>query len=401
MIDLAADTLAADAAATPNTGPNHQKTKTLKMPMTNAATAILLLLAAGGLAPRPGQFSSFDEAYHEFAQIQCIRWRAFVFFGRTFPMTSEPNIEDIRQAHARIKPFIHRTPVLTSRALNDMCAAEVFFKCENFQKAGAFKIRGAANAVVALSEEDAKKGVATHSSGNFAAALALAARSRGIAAYVVMPSNTPSVKKSAVAGYGAEIVYCEPTLEAREKGVAEVIAGTGATFVHPYNDYRIIAGQGTAALELIDEVEGLDAVLAPVGGGGLISGTAIATRALSAKTKIIAAEPKTADDAYRSLEAGRIIPSVNPKTISDGLKTSLGSLTFPIIKKYVSKIITVSEQETVDAMRHIWERMKIVVEPSAAVGFAAVLAGKSEFAGSRIGIILSGGNVDLTDLPWK
>jgi threonine dehydratase len=316
-------------------------------------------------------------------------------------MTGEPTIETIRQAHARIRPHIHRTPVLTSSALNQMCSAEIFFKCENFQKAGAFKIRGAANAVFSLSDNQAKTGVATHSSGNFAAALALAARSRGIRAYVVMPTSTPTVKKAAVEGYGASITFCEATLEAREKGVAGLIDRTGAAFVHPYNDYRIIAGQGTAALELVEEAPELDIVIAPVGGGGLISGTAIAVRSVSPKTLIMAAEPKMADDAYRSFKAGKIIPSNNPKTISDGLRTSLGDLTFPIIMKRVSDIVTVSEQETVDAMRHIWERMKIIVEPSASVGFAAVLARRCELAGKKIGIILSGGNVDLTDLPWK
>jgi threonine dehydratase len=316
-------------------------------------------------------------------------------------MTGEPTIEAIRLAHGRIRPFIHRTPVLTSSALCGMCGAEVFFKCENFQKAGAFKIRGATNAVLTLSDEEAKKGVATHSSGNFAAALALAARARGIKAHVVMPVNSPTVKKAAVKGYGADIVYCEPTLEARESGVAEVIERTGAAFVHPYNDYRIITGQGTAAVELIEEVGDLDVVMAPVGGGGLISGTAIATSALLSNAKVIAAEPKGADDAYRSLKAGSIVPSVNPKTISDGLRTSLGDLTFPIIRKYVSEIITVGEQETIDAMRLIWERMKIIVEPSAAVGFAAALARRDELKGKKIGIILSGGNVDLADLPWK
>jgi len=282
-----------------------------------------------------------------------------------------------------------------------MSEAELFFKCENFQKVGAFKIRGATNAVFILSNKEAMKGVATHSSGNHAAALALAARLRGIKAYVVMPNNAPQIKRAAVAGYGAEIILCQPTLKAREEGLAEVVDKTGATFIHPYNDYRVIAGQGTAALELCEEIPNLDIMMTPVGGGGLLSGTAITVSAISPKTQIIAAEPEKADDAYRSFHAGRIIPSVNPDTIADGLLTSLGSLTFPIIKHYVNDIVTVTEEAIVHAMRTIWERMKIIVEPSAAVPLGAILSKCISVSGKRIGIILSGGNVDLANLPWN
>jgi len=277
---------------------------------------------------------------------------------------NEPTIKEIRETSHRIRPFIHRSPVFTCSAINRMSDAELFFKCENFQKVGAFKIRGATNAVFILRNQEAMKGVATHSSGNHAAALALAARLRGIKAYVVMPDNAPPIKQAAVADYGAEIILCQPTLKAREERLAEVVDHTGAAFIHPYNDYRVIAGQGTAALELCEEIPNLDIMMTPVGGGGLLSGTAITVSAISPKTQIIAAEPERADDAYRSFHAGRIIPSVNPDTIADGLLTSLGSLTFPIIKNYVNDIVTVTEEAIVHAMRTIWERMKIIVEPS-------------------------------------
>jgi threonine dehydratase len=313
----------------------------------------------------------------------------------------EPTIEDIRAAAERIGPYIHRTPVLTCSALDRMCDGEIFFKCENFQKVGAFKMRGATNAVFSLGDDEASRGVATHSSGNHAAALALAARCRGIKAYVVMPENAPDVKRNAVADYGAEITFCKPTLAARETGLAEVIDRTGAAFVHPYNDLRVISGQGTAALELCAQAPDLDVIMAPVGGGGLLSGTAIAASGLSPRPLVVAAEPETADDAFRSLRAGRIIPSDNPHTIADGLRTSLGDLTFPIIKKHVSDIITVSEEAIVTAMRLIWERMKIVVEPSAAVPVGALLSKRAQIPGARIGVILSGGNVDLARLPWQ
>lgn len=312
-----------------------------------------------------------------------------------------PAIEDIREAEERISAYIHRTPVLTSATLNKICDAELFFKCENFQKAGAFKIRGATNAVFLLSEEQAAKGVATHSSGNHAAALALAARWRGIRSYVVMPENAPAVKRNAVARYGARITSCKPTLEAREAGLKQVLEQSGAVAIHPYNDYNIIAGQGTAALELCEDVPGLDLVIAPVGGGGLLSGTALAVANLSPGTGVMAAEPSGADDAYRSLQAGRIILIENPATIADGLRTSLGDLTFAVIRKYVTSILTVGEEDIIRAMRLIWERMKIIVEPSAAVPLGAVLSRRNEVPGRRIGIILSGGNLDLTGLPFR
>jgi len=316
-------------------------------------------------------------------------------------MMKEPTIREIKEAHDRIRPFVHNTPVLTCSTLNKMCESEIFFKCENFQKVGAFKIRGATNAVFSLGNQESSQGVATHSSGNHAAALALAAQWRDIKAYVVMPENAPLVKIEAVANYGAEITFCKPTLEAREEGVAKVVDHTGATFIHPYNDYKVISGQGTAALELCEEIPDLDVVMTPVGGGGLLSGTAIAVSAISPDTLVISAEPEKADDAYRSFHEDRLIPVKNPDTIADGLRTSLGDLTFPIIRRYVEDIITVSEEGIVNAMRHIWERMKIIVEPSAAVPLGALLTKNAGLSGKRIGIILSGGNVDLSNLPWN
>lgn len=315
-------------------------------------------------------------------------------------MAKETTLHDIEQAAERIGPYVHRTPVLTCSALDEMCGARLFFKCENLQKTGSFKIRGAGNAVMVLPMEQAARGVATHSSGNYAAALALAARWRGVNAYVVMPENAPAVKKAAVAGYGAQITYCAPTLEAREEELPRVIERTGATFLHPFNDQRVIAGQGTAAMELCDEVPDLDVVMAPVGGGGLLSGTAVATCAVSPETRVVAVEPEGADDAFRSLQAGRIIPSVNPDTIADGLLTSLGDQTFPIISRLVREIVLVSEEEILRAMRLVWERMKIVIEPSAAVPLGALLRRPARFRDQRIGIILSGGNVDLENLPF-
>jgi threonine dehydratase len=311
-----------------------------------------------------------------------------------------PSIDDIREAAQRIEPFAHRTPILTCDAINRMCEADIFFKCENFQKAGSFKIRGATNAVFSLSDEEASRGVATHSSGNYGAALTLAARWRKVKAHVVVPRNAPPVKVQAMIGYGVEVTYCEPTLEARERGLDQVVARTGATFLHPYNNYSVIAGQGTAGLEICDQAPNLDAIVAPVGGGGLLSGTAIAFSALSPRTQVFGAEPEQADDAYRSFHAGRIIPVRHPDTIADGLRTSLGTLTFPIIREHVRDIVTVSEEAIVRAMRLVWERMKIVVEPSAAVPLAAVLTNREAFPGKRIGVILSGGNVDLANLPW-
>jgi threonine dehydratase len=314
---------------------------------------------------------------------------------------NEPTLFDIQNAAAVLKPYIHRTPVLTSRSVDALCEAQLFFKCENFQKAGAFKIRGATNAIFSLDEDQVRNGVATHSSGNHAAAVALAARWRGIAATVVMPKNSAAVKINAVRGYGAAIELCEPTLKAREEGLARVVQSSGAVFIPPYNDYHIIAGQGTVAMELLQESTGLDYILVPVGGGGLLSGSAIATSALSPSTRVIGAEPENADDAYRSFHAGRIIPVTAANTIADGLRTSLGTLTFPIIKKRVFDILTVSEEAIIIAMRTIWERMKIIVEPSAVVPLGAILTHKSIFTDKKVGIILSGGNVDLERVPWK
>jgi threonine dehydratase len=311
-----------------------------------------------------------------------------------------PTVEEIQKATRRINPYIHRTPVLTCTGINHLTGGEIFFKCENFQKVGAFKARGATNAVFSLSENEVSRGVATHSSGNHAAALAYAARLRDIAAYIVMPRSAPKVKQEAVAGYGAQISFCEPTLQAREENLAKVVEKTGAVFIHPYNDYRIIAGQATASLELLEEINGLDIVLTPVGGGGLTSGTALTVKYLSPKTKMIATEPEQADDAFRSFHAAKIIPSVHPNTIADGLLTSLGDKTFGIIQSFVDDIVTVSEDGIIQAMRLIWERMKIIVEPSAAVPLGAILTHRIDITGKRVGIILSGGNVALDRLPW-
>ncbi len=315
-------------------------------------------------------------------------------------MNRVPDLSDIRTAAERISPYAHRTPILTCRGIDEKVNAHLYFKCENFQKVGAFKFRGAANAVFSLSETEISRGVATHSSGNHAAALALAARNRGAKAYAVMPRTSPQVKKDAVAGYGAEIIYCEPTLQSRESTLDEIVKKTGAAFIHPYNDERIIAGAGTAGLELIEEIPDLDIVMTPVGGGGLLSGTSISVKELSPQTLVIAAEPEGADDAYRSLKEDRIIPSVNPETIADGLLTSLGEKTFAVIRKRVDQIITVSDDAIITAMRLIWERMKIVVEPSAAVTLGGLLEKRFDHAKKRIGIIISGGNVDLNHLPW-
>ena len=312
-----------------------------------------------------------------------------------------PTFDDVLQAMKRIAGVVHHTPVMTSRLLNEISGAELFFKCENFQRVGAFKFRGASNAVMSLPQSQLQKGVATHSSGNHAAALALAAQLRGTSAYIVMPENSPAVKVAAVRDYGARITFCKPTLKAREETLQQVVEKTGAVFIHPYNNPDVIAGQGTAALELLEQVGELDVVLAPVGGGGLMSGTAITVRAMRPSTLPIGAEPANADDAYRSLKAGRIIPPENPNTIADGLRTALGPLTFAILSEKLERIFTVKEETIVRAMRLIWERMKIIVEPSAAVPFAAVLENRPFFEGKRVGIILSGGNVDLEKLPWS
>jgi threonine dehydratase len=312
-----------------------------------------------------------------------------------------PTLPAIRQAAERIRPYTHRTPVLTCASLDGQVGAQVFMKCENLQKVGAFKFRGACNAVFSLSEEEGSHGVATHSSGNHAQAVALAAQLRGIPAYIVMPNNAPAVKKAAVAGYGGQITFSKPTLQARESTTEQVVKRTGATVIHPYNDYRVIAGQGTAALELLEEIPDLDVIIAPVGGGGLLSGTAITAKGLSPRVRVLGAEPEMADDAHRSLQAGHIIPSENPKTIADGLLTSLGTLTFPIIRKHVEQIVTVSEAGILAAMKFIWERAKLVIEPSAAVPVALLWERKIDLSGLRVGVILSGGNVDLDRLPWQ
>lgn len=307
---------------------------------------------------------------------------------------SIPNQQTIQQAHARITPYIHRTPVMTSAGIDEQAGCQLYFKCENFQKIGAFKARGAMNAVLSLSESARAKGVATHSSGNHAQAIARAAKIIGVKSYIVMPRTAPEVKKRGVRGFDGEIFECEPTLAARESTLADVIRKTGATEIHPFNNYDVIAGQATAAKELFEEAKDLDAIIAPVGGGGLLSGTALATKYFSPATQVFAAEPAGADDAFRSMQSGKIEPSQSD-SIADGLLTSLGDKTFPIIRELVREVITVTDAEIVSAMRLIWERMKIVVEPSCAVPLAAVLKSKEKFKGKRVGIILSGGNVDL------
>ncbi len=309
-------------------------------------------------------------------------------------------IEDIHRAAERIRPFAHRTPILTSSTIDAMTGATVFFKCENLQRVGAFKFRGACNAVYSLDDAAAARGVATHSSGNHAQALALAARLRGIAACIVMPRDAPRVKVDAVRGYGARIVFSGSAPQDRETTLREVVSESGAEFIHPSDDLRVIAGQGTCALEIFQEIPDLDMIVAPVGGGGLLSGTALAARALSPRTRVIAAEPAAADDAYRSFTTGTLHPSGSPRTIADGLRTSLGPNTFPIVRACVDGIVTVSEESIVRAMRLVWERMKVVIEPSAAVPLAALLDEGIEARGKRVAVIFSGGNVDLDALPW-
>jgi threonine dehydratase/serine racemase len=316
--------------------------------------------------------------------------------------TYAADIADIRAAARRIAPHVHRTPVLTSASINALAGRELLFKCENLQKVGAFKMRGAANAVTKLSDEVAARGVVTHSSGNFAQALALAARQRGIPAHIVMPRTATSVKRLAVEGYGARIYPCEPTLAARESRAAEVIAETGGTLLHPYNHPDIIAGQGTCALELLEDAGPLDAIIAPIGGGGLMSGICLAARAIAPSVRLFAAEPAGADDAARSFAAGKLIPQTDPRTIADGLLTSLGDLTWPIVRDHLQRIFTVHDEEIIAAMRLVWQRMKLVIEPSAAVPLAAVFspAFRGLDGAARVGVVLSGGNVDLDRLPW-
>lgn len=315
-------------------------------------------------------------------------------------MSDIPTLQDIRQAHERITPHVHRTPVMTSRHIDERVGATVFCKCENLQRVGAFKIRGATNAVMCLGDQQLDSGVATHSSGNHGAALALAAGIRGIPAHIVMPETASRVKIEAVEGYGGRIVHCSSDPANRQEVLDRVIADTGACLVHPFDDYRIIAGQGTTALELIEQVAELDMVLVPVGGGGLISGVALALHHASPATRVIGVEPSGVDDAYRSFRAGRIIPVPGGSSMADGLLTTVGDKTFEIISRHVDDIVTVEESEIVDAMRFVWTRMKIVAEPSAAVPVAALLTRKVATHGSRVGVILSGGNVDLDRLPW-
>jgi threonine dehydratase len=318
---------------------------------------------------------------------------------KDFPMQI-PTFDDVLAAHARIAAHIHRTPVLTSSYLNDLTGAELFFKCENFQKAGAFKVRGACNAVFGLSDEMAAKGVCTHSSGNHALSLSYAAGRRGIPCNVVMPRTAPQAKKDAVRGYGGVITECEPSTSSREAVFAEVQARTGGEFVHPYNDPRVIAGQATCSRELLEQVEGLEAIVAPIGGGGMISGTCLTVSSTFPGVKVYAAEPKNADDAYRSFKAGHIIADDAPETVADGLKVPLKDLTWHFVSRHVTDIFTATEDQIIDAMKLTWKRMKIVMEPSCAVPMATILANPAVFKGRRVGVIITGGNVDLDTLPW-
>ena len=312
-----------------------------------------------------------------------------------------PTFDDVLQARERIEPYIHRTPVLTSTFFNELTGAQLFFKCENFQKAGAFKVRGASNAVFGLEEDQAAKGVATHSSGNHALSLCYAAGRRGIPASVVMPRTAPEAKKAAVRGYGGEIFECEPSMTAREAMLEDLVARTGADFVHPYNDHRVIAGQATCSLELQEDVEDLEAIVAPIGGGGMISGTCLAMSNTSPQIEIYAAEPQNADDAYRSFHAGEIIEDDAPQTVADGLKVSLRPRTWHFVSNYVKDVLLATEDEIIEAMFLTWQRMKIVVEPSSCVPLATIIRNREIFAGKRVGVILTGGNVDLKKLPWN
>lgn len=312
-----------------------------------------------------------------------------------------PSLEDIQSAHDRIKPFIHRTPVLTSGQLNSIFGCELFFKCENFQRVGAFKYRGATNAIRCLNDNEKRRGVVTHSSGNHAAALSLAAKINGVKARIVMPENAPVVKKNAVAGYGAEITFCKPTLQSREETTNMIIGQTGAVLIHPYNNYNVICGQGTAALELLEDINDLDIAVSPIGGGGLMSGTSTAVKAINNRIKVIGAEPLNANDAWQSFTTGRLVPSNNPKTIADGLLTSLCELTFSIIRKNVDEILTATEESIIDCMLLVWERMKIIIEPSSATVLAVIKENPDLFRGRKTGLIISGGNVDFRKLPFS
>lgn len=307
---------------------------------------------------------------------------------------------DLVACHQRIKPYIHRTPVLSSSLINEIVGAEVFFKCENFQRGGAYKMRGATNAILQLSAEERSKGVVTHSSGNFAQAVSLGAKSLGVKAHIVMPSSAPEVKKIGVKQYEGIIYECEPTLEARQATADQIAQKTGATFLHPSNQMNVILGQGTATIELLEEQPDLDAIFCPVGGGGLIAGTCLATNHFSSNCTVYGGEPFEADDAYRSLQSGKIETNETVNTIADGLRTTLGDCNFPIIKEHVKAIIRVEEEEIIAAMRLVWERMKTLIEPSSAVTLAALIRDKEKFQGQKVGIIISGGNVDLGNLPF-
>ncbi len=311
-----------------------------------------------------------------------------------------PELADIQNAHKRIKPYIHRTPVLSSYLLNKIFGCELYFKCENFQKVGAFKFRGATNAVLSLTEEEKKRGVVTHSSGNHAAALALAGAMNNVKAYIVMPETAPVVKKNAVAGYGAEITYCKPTLQAREDSCRLIMKKENATLVHPYDNFNVICGQGTAVIELLEEAKDLDMIIAPVGGGGLMSGTSTAVKSINKKIKVIGAEPFNANDAWTSFKTGKLTPSVNPLTVADGLLTSLSELTFSIISANVDDILTAREESIIEAMLFVWERMKIIIEPSSATVLAIIRENPELFRGKKVGLIISGGNVDFRKLPF-
>lgn len=312
-----------------------------------------------------------------------------------------PSLADIQSAHNRIMPFIHRTPVLTSGQLNSIFGCELFFKCENFQKVGAFKYRGATNAIRCLSDDEKRRGVITHSSGNHAASLSLAAAINDVKARIVMPENAPVVKKNAVAGYGADITFCQPTLQSREETTRKIIEETGAVLIHPYNNFNVICGQGTAALELLEDIKDLEIVVAPIGGGGLMSGTSTAIKEINKAIKVIGAEPLNANDAWQSFNIGKIVPSNNPKTVADGLLTSLCELTFSIIRKNVDQILTATEESIIECMLLVWERMKIIIEPSSATVLAVIKENPDMFRGRKTGLIISGGNVDFRKLPFS
>jgi threonine dehydratase len=311
-----------------------------------------------------------------------------------------PSLADIQQANKRIMPFIHHTPVLSSQKLNDIFGCELFFKCENFQKVGAFKFRGATNAVLSMNSEQKKRGVVTHSSGNHAAALALAAGMNGVKANIVMPETAPVVKKNAVAGYGAEITFCKPTLKSREETTDLIMEKTGATLIHPYDNFNVICGQGTAALELLSEKDDLQIIIAPIGGGGLMSGTSTCVKSINKEIAVIGAEPLNANDAFKSFTSGILVPSDNPETVADGLLTSLSDLTFTIIRRNVDNIFTAKEESIIECMLLIWERMKIIIEPSSATVLGIVKENPEFFRGKKIGLIISGGNVDFRKLPF-